>query len=759
MTRRPRALLSPWLARLAPLTLLAVFGSLQWARYVDGASTARALAWAGAGAITGALVLAAGERRAARAAAVIAGAGLALAASGLELRLLAPGHLDELGNGIARGAGALNAVRLPYTGAEPWVLTTVGLAGAALCWLAGLLACWPGQRPRHVALGLLLVLAAAPIVSLGGERPALIGLLLAALTAAFLWLDRVVWRPGLSLAVLVGAVALTAVPVGSAADREQPWFDYREFSEQLAGGTPVTFDWDHQYGPIDWGREGIELFRVRSRLPHYWKVQTLNEFDGRLWTSSVRRDYGDAPADDLPVGPLRRDWQTRFSVDISRLESDLVVGSGSTLAITDSTRDVEPGEVPGEFVVSDGKSLSKGDSYAASAYVPTPSPDELAEATSGRDPRRLPALVLDVELRQPVQGAATATRPPLESATASVAFPPFGSGRPPVAEYRDLGYVQSGAKALENSYYDEAWRLAQRLAQASETPYEYVLAVNAYLRGPGFTYTETPPRTPAGEAPLEDFLFGSRQGYCQQFSGAMTLLLRMGGVPARVATGFTPGGQPPTGGWVVRDTDAHSWVEAWFDGIGWVTFDPTPPATPARSQTAAINPPTNGGAEGGSGSDAAQTGPAAANRDPSGLQRDNAPPVPSPAGGEGNSPLPWLALALLGVFVGAALLAARRASARTATPQGALAELERALRRSGRTTSPGTTLSALERRLGVSGDGYLRALRAARYRPGAPAPTAAQRAAFRRELAAGLGWGGRLRALYALPPTLPRRPR
>ena len=92
--------------------------------------------------------------------------------------------------------------------------------------------------------------------------------------------------------------------------------------------------------------------------------------------------------------------------------------------------------------------------------------------------------------------------------------------------------------------------------------------------------------------PLEHFLFETKAGYCQHFSGAMALLLRFGGVPARVATGFSPGGfRRRQGEWVVRDRDAHSWVEAWFDGIGWVTFDPTPTATPARSLIAAIDDP------------------------------------------------------------------------------------------------------------------------------------------------------------------------
>ncbi|MEJ7892568.1 MAG: transglutaminase-like domain-containing protein [Solirubrobacteraceae bacterium] len=757
MTRRPAALLAPRVARLAAFALLALAGALQWVRYVEGADAGRAVLWVVAATITGALVLLAGNRRWALAAAALAGAGLAVGASGLDLTYLEPNHVDELASGVSRGADALTAVRLPYLGREPWVLTTVQLSGAALCWAAALLACWPGGRGRVSALTLLLVLAAVPIVSIGADSPALLGFALALLVAAFLWLERLARHPGLSLAGLVVGLALVAVPAGLAADRDAPWFDYRAFSERLAGGTPVSFDWDHQYGPLDWGREGVELFRVEGS-PRYWRVQGLNTFDGRLWTSEVRSDD---PANDLPTGPLREEWTTKFSVAINLLETEQVVSSGTTLAIDDATQEIEENDdAPGQFVATDGESLSKGDSYTATVYAPSPGPAELAEATVGGDPRRADALVLDVELPEAMKIDVPGEPLPLEADEAVVSFPPFESGNPPLAEYERLGFQGGGDDALRASLYDRTWELAQRLKRRADSPYDYVLAVNRHLAGPGFAYTETPPRTPAGEAPLEDFIVDSQRGYCQQFSGAMALLLRMGGVPARVATGFTPGGQPPSGEWVVRDTDAHSWVEVWFDDIGWVTFDPTPAATPARSQTAAIDQPTE---EGVSGSDAAQTGPAATNlepknpRDVSGADTGAGPGAAT--SDDGGSSWPWVGLALAVALVAGAVWAARRAGARAATAHGALAELERALRRAGRAASPSTTLAGLEQRLDTPGDGYLRALRAARYGSGAQPPSPEQRAAFRRRLAADLGWGGRLRALYALPPTLPRRPR
>ena len=100
----------------------------------------------------------------------------------------------------------------------------------------------------------------------------------------------------------------------------------------------------------------------------------------------------------------------------------------------------------------------------------------------------------------------------------------------------------------------------------------------------GFTYSERPPDH---EYPLEAFLFEDKIGYCQQFSGAMALMLRMSGIPARVVSGFSPGSlNRDSGEYRVRDLDAHSWVEVYFNDIGWVTFDPTPAGRAGRSRRA-----------------------------------------------------------------------------------------------------------------------------------------------------------------------------
>ena len=126
--------------------------------------------------------------------------------------------------------------------------------------------------------------------------------------------------------------------------------------------------------------------------------------------------------------------------------------------------------------------------------------------------------------------------------------------------------------------------LTQRITAGSATPYDAVKGVERYLKR-NYPYSE---RVPTRPLPLNGFLFEDRRGYCQQFSGTMALMLRMAGIPARVATGFSPGSfNRDSGEYRVRDLDAHSWVEVWFTGIGWVPFDPTPAASPAESQSTA----------------------------------------------------------------------------------------------------------------------------------------------------------------------------
>lgn len=95
-------------------------------------------------------------------------------------------------------------------------------------------------------------------------------------------------------------------------------------------------------------------------------------------------------------------------------------------------------------------------------------------------------------------------------------------------------------------------------------------------------------RGTSDEQPLEDFLFNRRAGHCEFFSTAMTIMLRIAGVPARNVTGFLGGRINPYGTdgayYAITQADAHSWVEAYFPGVGWVAYDPTPPGSARRQE-------------------------------------------------------------------------------------------------------------------------------------------------------------------------------
>lgn len=117
--------------------------------------------------------------------------------------------------------------------------------------------------------------------------------------------------------------------------------------------------------------------------------------------------------------------------------------------------------------------------------------------------------------------------------------------------------------------------LARKITQFSENPYDKTLALESYLRT-NFGYTLKLAGKP-GANPLAQFLFVTKAGHCEYFASAMAVMLRTLGIPSREVNGFLPGEYNDVGGdYIVRARDAHSWVEAYFPGSGWLTFDPTP---------------------------------------------------------------------------------------------------------------------------------------------------------------------------------------
>ena len=117
--------------------------------------------------------------------------------------------------------------------------------------------------------------------------------------------------------------------------------------------------------------------------------------------------------------------------------------------------------------------------------------------------------------------------------------------------------------------------LALEIAGNAKTPFDKALRIEAYLRT-RFAYTLDLTGKP-GQDPLAHFLFETRAGHCEYFASAMAIMLRTLGIPSREVNGFLPGEYNDLGGdYIVRASDAHSWVEVYFPGNGWQVFDPTP---------------------------------------------------------------------------------------------------------------------------------------------------------------------------------------
>src|SRR5436190_17433534 len=123
---------------------------------------------------------------------------------------------------------------------------------------------------------------------------------------------------------------------------------------------------------------------------------------------------------------------------------------------------------------------------------------------------------------------------------------------------------------------------AREITTNSQTPFDKALGSESYLRT-RYAYTLNLTGKP-GQDPLAHFLFETRAGHCEYFASARAIMARTLGIPSREVNGFLPGEYNDLAGdYIVRGSDAHSWVEAYFPGSGWITFDPTPPATDSEA--------------------------------------------------------------------------------------------------------------------------------------------------------------------------------
>ena len=205
-----------------------------------------------------------------------------------------PARLGELGDGLLpRARGDADAPTGPTRGPDEWMRLTILLGAPALLAAGRRTRVLPGRARRALSAdGVPRAAAGALRDRRDRARP---GRSAAARARAAGARGRVALAAaagaarGLSAAGRGGrAWGCSRVPVAAAFDADRPWWNYRDW-QWFGDGRAVTFDWTHSYGPLDWPRDGTTLLNIRSDRPHYWKVETLDGFDGFRWLRTPRQ--------------------------------------------------------------------------------------------------------------------------------------------------------------------------------------------------------------------------------------------------------------------------------------------------------------------------------------------------------------------------------------------------------------------------------------------------------------------------------------
>ena len=154
--------------------------------------------------------------------------------------------------------------------------------------------------------------------------------------------------------------------------------------------------------------------------------------------------------------------------------------------------------------------------------------------------------------------------------------------------------------SIEDQYTDLSETDDERLSSFtddltadSDSPYETATAIEQWLET-NKSYSLDPGQEP-GDNVASQFVFEMNQGYCEYFATSMAVILRTQDIPSRYVVGYLPGNETDKNEYTVRGTDAHAWVEVYFEDVGWVTFDPTPPRElPEQNETSDDNETADG---------------------------------------------------------------------------------------------------------------------------------------------------------------------
>jgi protein-glutamine gamma-glutamyltransferase len=650
--------------------------------------------------------------------------------------------LSALGTQFGNGFSDFYGTHLPFDPRVHVAMHQLVLSGLFLFAL-GVALLVAARKP--VAGALMLLLGAGwPATLLGPSRGVAMGA--AILAAALAILAGLGSRRLPALAIPAGAVvAVAAIAVGSATAARHGLVHWQSWNlaHVATGPTNVGFVWNAQYGGIRYSGHPTTVLEVQSaQAPTYLRATVLDDFRDDAWAIGLPR-----PADSLePAAARRRSNQTRQVVTVTALADPHLVGGSIPMRFEAAAGAPLVRSQPGFAALN--QNLPQGFRYTAWSHTDRPSPAAL---------RRSPP---DYPPELSAEGLLTVAD--------GLRVPPFGSPSRTIVLH---GLATPGTDLYA---YRPLERLAERVTAGSRTPFDAVERLQDWFLSIEFRYTNHP--KVVGPA-LVGFVTRTHAGYCQYFAGAMALMLRYLGIPARVAVGFAGGAfDSKNHVWKISDREAHAWVEVWFKGYGWLPFDPTPAAAGAAPRVTqagvpaidAGDPrlPTDGPLRRGGRASAVEQKLRKANGFDSGPRRSFPGPALGVGGGSDRSRPVLLLLAALAAAVGAIVLTkvgSRMIRAARRDPRGVSSACRQELAsflvdqriEAPRSATLGELGEIVKREFGIGAEAFVAAATAARFGPSEGAAAAALTA--KRELRAileqarrGLTWRERARGLLSL---------
>jgi transglutaminase-like putative cysteine protease len=432
------------------------------------------------------------------------------------------------------------------------------------------------RRPGLASAG-LVVGAGWPATLLPGHDLLRGGLLLTGVLAAIVCLRRGPLR-GLSVALAAGALVLLAALAASSspAFAKRAFLDWQQWDLHTRSAKPVnvSYVWDSRYDGLTFRGKPTTVLRIKAGpTPQYWRATVLNAVIGGRWRQDpVLQTFPTDPLGEDGLVPERQTVKKLWvqqRVEVEALSDRHLVGGSIPVQFDPGSR-MGPIEYDLTGIAQSRDPVPRGTTYDVWSYSPSPTPAQLARS-------------------KPIySGPIASTRRKYREVEHRVFPDLFGTPN----RKRNLEFLFTKSNyAPQLRPYRPLYLLAEQVAGGAKSPYAAAVALERWFRlGGGFIYDQHPPRA-VGVPPLVDFVTRTRRGYCQHFSGAMALMLRYLGIPSRVAAGFTSGRYDKgSHEWVVSDRNAHTWVEVWFRGWGWLPFDPTPGRSGLAGQYSSSSP-------------------------------------------------------------------------------------------------------------------------------------------------------------------------